>query len=104
MKENFGLSDASIKKLLSVLEKKFSIQKAIIYGSRAIGNFREGSDIDMTLFGESLVEKDLFVLLDEIDDLLLPYTLDLSIYHLLKNEDLKEHINRVGKIFYERMS
>lgn len=104
MKENFGLSDASIKKLLSVLEKKSSIQKAIIYGSRAIGNFREGSDIDMTLFGESLVEKDLFVLLDEIDDLLLPYTLDLSIYHLLKNEDLKEHINRVGKIFYERMS
>lgn len=104
MKENFGLSDTSIKKLLSVLEKKSSIQKAIIYGSRAIGNFREGSDIDMTLFGESLVEKDLFVLLDEIDDLLLPYTLDLSIYHLLKNEDLKEHINRVGKIFYERMS
>lgn len=104
MKENFGLSDASIKKLLSVFEKKTSIQKAIIYGSRAIGNFREGSDIDMTLFGESLVEKDLFVLLDEIDDLLLPYTLDLSIYHLLKNEDLKDHINRVGKIFYERMN
>lgn len=104
MKENFGLSDASIKKLLSVLGKKSSIQKAIIYGSRAIGNFRESSDIDMTLFGESLVEKDLFVLLDEIDDLLLPYTLDLSIYHLLKNENLKEHINRVGKVFYERMS
>jgi len=103
MKENFGLSVASIKKLLSVFEKKSSIQKAIIYGSRAIGNFREGSDIDMTLFGESLVEKDLFVLLDEIDDLLLPYTLDLSIYHLLKNENLKDHIDRVGKVFYERV-
>ena len=103
MKENFGLSDTSIKKLLSVLEKKSSIQKAIIYGSRAIGNFREGSDIDMTLLGESLVEKDLFVLLDEIDDLLLPYTIDLSIYHLLKNENLKDHIDRVGKVFYERV-
>lgn len=103
MKENFGLSDTSIKKLFSVLEKKSSIQKAIIYGSRAIGNFREGSDIDMTLFGESLVEKDLFVLLDEIDDLLLPYTIDLSIYHLLKNENLIDHIDRVGKVFYERI-
>ncbi|HCL55964.1 MAG TPA: hypothetical protein DHW82_03025 [Spirochaetia bacterium] len=102
MNTEFGLSDPVKKKLLSVLEKHPAIKRALIYGSRAKGNYREGSDIDMALFGENLETGELMTILNEIDDLLLPYTLDLSIYHHLKNDRLKEHIDRAGKVFYEK--
>ena len=59
-----------------------------MYGSRAKGNFKPFSDIDITLMGDRLTYNTLSSLSDEIDDLLLPYSVDLSIYGKLKNADL----------------
>jgi uncharacterized protein len=89
---------------LIVMQKVFAdfveIEKVIIYGSRAKGNFKPSSDIDLTLIGSNI---DLTVrdrISAEIDDLLLPYRVDLSIYSLLSNQYLIDHINRIGEIFY----
>jgi uncharacterized protein len=101
MKPEFGLSEATVSFIRSVLQKFAEIQKAVIYGSRAKGNYREGSDIDLTLFG-SIDAKTVADVLDALDESLLPYTFDISVYNTLKNNTLREHIDRVGEVFYIR--
>lgn len=96
----FGLRDETIDKINIVFSKYLQIEKAVLYGSRAKGNFKNGSDIDITFFGKKLNQNILFKIEDEIDDLLLPYSFDLSIFENIENLKLKEHINRVGKVFY----
>ncbi len=98
----YGLSDASIEKICHIFSKYENIDKVMLYGSRAKGNFREGSDIDLTIFGKEINIKLLHKVELELDDLLLPYSIDLSIYSMLKNDELKEHIERVGIVFYEK--
>jgi predicted nucleotidyltransferase len=102
MNQRFGLKNSTIEKIESVFRQYSAIEKAVLYGSRAKGNYRDGSDIDLTLFGEDLGYDLLGSLTDNLDDLLLPYTFDISIYDQLKNDNLREHIDRVGKVFYLR--
>ena len=97
----YGLKDTHIHKIQSVFAQYGNIEKAILYGSRAKGNYRTGSDIDLTLVGENLDLATLFKIENELDDLLLPYKIDLSIYHKIENKDLTDHIIRVGVVFYE---
>nr|WP_314895547.1 nucleotidyltransferase domain-containing protein [uncultured Flavobacterium sp.] len=99
----FGLNKETISKINSVFVKHSEIEKVIIYGSRAKGNFRNGSDVDLTLFGNELKDGLVGEINLEIDDLNTPYLFDISIYNQLTSESLKDHINRVGKIFYERI-
>ncbi len=98
----YGLSDESIEKMNQVFSNHENISKVMLYGSRAKGNFRNGSDIDLTLFGDGIDIKLLHKIELNLDDLLLPYKIDLSIYENLKNDDLKEHIQRVGIVFYTK--
>jgi predicted nucleotidyltransferase len=78
-----------------------SIERAVIYGSRAKGNYKPGSDIDLTLFGPAITEAELLALENRLDDLLLPYTFDISRFHTLQNPQLIDHIQRVGQDFYK---
>lgn len=98
----FGLKEETILKITSVFEKFPQIEKAVLYGSRAKGNFKKGSDIDLTLIGENLDLTLINKIENEIDELLLPYTFDISIYHQLDNSELINHIYRVGKTFYQK--
>jgi uncharacterized protein len=100
----FGLKENIIENIKNILFGFPQVDSVIIYGSRAKGNYQPGSDIDITLKGSQLDLKILNKISLELDELLLPNTFDLSIFHQIDNEDLKEHINRVGKIFYERTS
>ena len=79
-----------------------AVELAILYGSRAMGTYRPGSDIDLTLKGCSLSWRDLQQLEVALDDLLLPYRFDLSLYDQIDNPDLLAHIARVGIVFYSR--
>ncbi|MDC9722283.1 MAG: nucleotidyltransferase domain-containing protein, partial [Urechidicola sp.] len=99
----YGLKEKHIKAINSVFSKYPQIEKTILYGSRAKGNYRNGSDIDLTLVGDDLDLTTLFKIETKLDDLLLPYKMDLSILHKIENQDLVDHIERVGITFYERI-
>lgn len=98
----FGLKEATIEKIIAVFSQYFNIQKVLLYGSRAKGNYRNGSDIDLTLIGENISYSQLSKLDIQIDNLLLPYCFDISIFKDIDNLDLIDQINRVGVVFYER--
>ena len=89
-----------IAKINGVLSRYPSIEQAILYGSRAKGMFRNGSDIDLTLKGDNITHRELAHIENELDDLLLPYKIDLSLFRQIDNHNLIEHIERVGVVFY----
>ena len=102
MEERFGLSNKSFEIIYSILDSVEHLDEVIIFGSRAKGNYRPGSDIDLALRGEKLNHDDLSNLYGKFDDSLLPYTFDLLIFNNKLDKDIKEHIERVGKIFYKK--
>ncbi|AEG02796.1 nucleotidyltransferase domain-containing protein [Methylomonas methanica] len=95
-----GLNSATVKALQQVFSQHGEVERVLLYGSRAKGTFRNGSDIDLTLLGDNLDYGLLNRIETEIDDLLLPYTVDLSLFQQIDNPDLIDHIRRVGLIFY----
>ncbi|WP_025916044.1 nucleotidyltransferase domain-containing protein [Herminiimonas sp. CN] len=99
----FGLTESTIGKIAMVFSQHPEIEKALLYGSRAKGNYRRGSDIDLTLIGDALSHALLSRIETQIDDLLLPYTVDLSLFKHIDNPDLVDHIDRVGIVFYEKI-
>jgi len=98
----FGLKQDTINQINQIFSTYPEISKAIIYGSRAKGNYKTGSDIDLTLVGDNINYHQLLEILNKIDDLLLPYFFDLSNFNSLNNSNLIEHIERVGITFYKR--
>lgn len=98
----FGLPPLTLEKLSSVFARHDAIDAVLIYGSRAKGNYRAGSDIDLTIKGSEIPFAEFMQIEDQIDDLMLPYTVDLSQYPLLENADLIAHIDRVGVEIYTR--
>jgi uncharacterized protein len=98
----FGLPPSAIQKIYTILDRYPQVEKAVLYGSRAKGGYKTGSDIDLALVGQDLPFDLLFKILNELDDSDLPYTIDLSILHEIGDPDVVDHINRVGKTFYKR--
>jgi len=99
----YGIDESKIEEIINIFRKFPQIEKAILFGSRAKGNFKEGSDIDLALIG-----KDLNLLLLSridllIDELNLPHTFDILIFDRIDNPDLHEHIRKVGIVFYEKL-
>lgn len=99
---SFGVSDETVMRICEVLARFDAVEEAVLYGSRAMGTQREGSDIDLTLKGEGLDVQALGRISNALDELLLPYRFDLSIYDMLQQEDIREHIGRVGVSFYKK--
>lgn len=98
----YGIKDNIWESIISVFSKHKKIERVILYGSRAKGNYKNGSDIDLTLVGKDISIEDLNSIHLELDELYLPYSFDISVFDKLENKDLIEHINRVGIIIYER--
>lgn len=96
----FGLAPSVIDQLRAELARAPHLKRALIFGSRAKGNYRHGSDIDIALFGPELTHADLLDLDGRIDDLLLPYQVDLCAVDTLADPDLLDHIQRVGQGLY----
>ena len=99
---NSGLTEKAVTQICEVFSKHPEVEKVILYGSRAKGNYKPGSDIDLTLLGADLTQKILGQIQSELDDGLLPYRFDLSIFSQITHFDLINHIHRVGVIFYEK--
>ncbi len=101
---NHGLTSETVDRIRSVLARFPQVDKAVLYGSRAKGNYKRGSDIDLTLFGSGLNASILSQISSELDDLLLPQKIDTSVFAKISHPDLIEHIRRVGVVFYEKQS
>ena len=98
----YGIKDNILDSIRRIFSKYHKIEKVLLYGSRAKGNYKNGSDIDLTLVGENLSIQDLNKIHWELDELDLPYHFDISIYNKIKNNELIDHINRVGITIYEK--
>ncbi|HSH35636.1 nucleotidyltransferase domain-containing protein [Schnuerera sp.] len=98
----YGLKDSTLKKIIDIFANYSKIEKALLYGSRAKGNYKKGSDIDLALIGKNINIKDLNRILLELDELYLPYSFDLVIFDRIENNDLINHINRVGITIYQK--
>ena len=96
----FGLKESTIDQINTVFAQFPQVESAILYGSRAKGNYKPGSDIDLTLTGDKVDLSLIHKMELKLDDLLLPYTIELSAYRHISNLDLVDHIDRVGKLFY----
>ena len=97
----YGLSGETLRELHEIFLKYRNIQEVVIYGSRAKGNYRPGSDIDLALktdgdFGFT----ELLKIGNDFEDSDLPYFVDVLIYDAISNSELKAHIDRVGKVLY----
>jgi len=101
-KGSFGLKQVTLEKLESVFQKHNAIDTVIIYGSRAKGTYKDGSDIDLTIKGAVFPFSELMQIEDQIDDLYLPYGVGLSQYEQLKNIDLIRYIDRVGAVMNKK--
>lgn len=97
---DLGLSPRVLDQLGAEFARTPHLQRAVIFGSRAKGNYRSGSDIDIALFGPDLEPAQMLALENRIDDLLLPYQIDLCHFDTLQNDKLIEHIQRVGQQIY----
>ena len=101
----YGLSDRTLKTLHAIFQKYPGIRYGILYGSRAKGNYRRGSDIDISLkTTDTFGFNDLLHIAGDFDDSDMPYLVDVSIYNNLSNLELKAHIDRVGAVIYNRIS
>jgi len=98
----FGLPTRVLDLLCGVFSNYPALDRAIVYGSRAKGNYRNGSDIDITLDGSALTYDDLLRIETALDDLMLPWCIDLSLLSHIDNPALLDHIARVGKILWVR--
>lgn len=98
----FGLKNEILEKIKNICCEFTEIEEVIIYGSRAKGNYKPGSDVDLTFKGKNLSLRIINKISLKIDDLFLPYTFDLSVFTHIENAELLEHINRVGKIIYKK--
>ena len=99
---NYGLTEIELSKLHGAFSRYKDIDKVVLYGSRAKGNYKQFSDVDITLVGDTLTHNSWSRLSTDIDDLSLPYQFDISIYHTLANSDLIDHIQRIGKTIYQK--
>ena len=97
-----GLGDTTLTCIAKVLASFPQVEQAVLYGSRAMGRHKPGSDIDLTLVGPELTASLVGDIEQALDDLLLPYEIDLSAHHLLNHSELEAHIARVGVVVYRK--
>jgi predicted nucleotidyltransferase len=97
-----GLPDAAIAAIRQVLASHPEVESAALYGSRALGRHRPASDIDLTLIGSTISAASLARIDAELDDLLLPWIIDLSCLASIDHPALLAHIERAGLELYRR--
>lgn len=103
MNTDFGIYERSFSEILKELQKHTELEKVVIFGSRAMGNYKKGSDIDIAIFGKNityeLLAKIHYNLNEEIPT---PYFIDVLHFETTENEELKKHILNEGKIIYQK--
>ena len=100
----YGLQESDVEKIINVFKVNINIDKAILFGSRAIEKYFDGSDIDIAIKGKNLNLNDILDVSIELDELYLPYKFDVVIYDRIKESALLDHINRVGIVLFNKQN
>ncbi|PHS34974.1 MAG: DNA polymerase III subunit beta [Alkaliphilus sp.] len=95
----FGVSDKNINMIVEVC-KKHTIEKIVIYGSRARGDYSRTSDIDIAIYADNLSSKDMNLLRYEISELDIIYKMDIVHVKTLEKHGLIEAIEKEGKVIF----
>ncbi|NWJ51042.1 MAG: restriction endonuclease subunit S [Bacteroidetes bacterium] len=98
----FGLEEHIIDQITKIFEANAKVDKAFIFGSRAKGNYRPDSDVDIAIQGFDIVLDDILKLSIALDEIGLTQKIDLINYNRIKEKALVEHIDRVGVEIYRR--
>jgi len=91
----------NIDAISAVFKEAAFVQKAVVFGSRAKGNYAAYSDVDIALYG-NIDFLEVESVSCELDELPFIYKFDVVAYNLVKNASLREHIDRVGVVIYKR--
>ena len=99
---NNGLSERDLLTIHQILKQHNTIVLVKLFGSRAKGNYKTGSDIDLAIMNDDFDENDLTILTGDFEESDLPYFVDIVIYNQITAPKLKEHIDRIGIEFYKK--
>ena len=100
--DSFGLKQKDLENILGTLTSNPKIKEIILFGSRAKGNWSPGSDIDISIKGNELNLDDILKATLSIEELSIPYKIDLVIYNRINEPELKKHIDRIGISLFKR--
>lgn len=98
----YGLEDSHLSELTAILASIPHIERASLYGSRARGDYKAGSDIDLCLYGDGITRQDLTSLSDKLYESRIPYFFDVVVWQKLHNASFMENIERDGKDIYNK--
>ena len=91
----YGIKQDTWKRIIGILRSNPGVEEIILFGSRAKGNFKNGSDIDLCVKGSSLTDRDISSLIHQLDELNLPWEIDLLRYETISDPAVIDHIDRV---------
>tara|TARA_R110002050_G_scaffold176775_1_gene309745 strand:- start:6269 stop:6592 length:324 start_codon:yes stop_codon:yes gene_type:complete len=101
IRNNSGISEPSFEVILNVFKDFPEIESAVLFGSRALGTFKKGSDIDIAIYGPNLTPQTSLSISSKLNESTpIPYYIDIVAPKFLDSTSLIEHIKRVGKIIY----
>lgn len=99
--EQFGVDKIIIEDIVNIIRKYEEVTRAVIFGSRARGDYKKASDIDIALFGDKLTNTINTKIFFEIDELYMPYKVDLINFNVLGKENrIRENILKEGVEIY----
>ncbi|MCF8224743.1 MAG: nucleotidyltransferase domain-containing protein [Bacteroidales bacterium] len=103
MKNSFGISKQSLELILETISGFPEIERAVIFGSRAMGTYEKGSDIDLAIYGSNLKKETPLNLASRLNEKIpTPYYIDVVAPRFLDSPSLVQHIERIGKPFFTR--
>ena len=97
-----GLKDRYRNSIIEVLAANERVERAVLFGSRAMETFRPASDVDIVLFGKDLTQRDWARIVAAMDELTVPQRVDLLLYDRIHSEALTNHIEKCGVEIYRR--
>ncbi len=99
----YGINDNELKTIIKIFDNHIEIDKVFIFGSRALGNYKKSSDIDLAISGKKITRNIILTLYDELNEQsTLPYYFDIIDYNVINNDNLKAHIDKFGKVIYSK--
>lgn len=103
MNKNDGLTEKDRNDMLNAIKRFTEVDRAVLFGSRAKGNYKHGSDVDISIDGRKVTHKTVIALSSFLnEETRMPYHFDIIHFDSIKNQELKDHISGIGIVLYEK--